>query len=148
MIEPDFILLAEAAKGGDFTDPGNILQREFHIPVLDRPLFTKIDLRGIKRVPEYMPHTGSIRAKGRGHSIGKGGIHGAEAFQHPLACPVGIYIIFKNEVDKTHPEHRTRADILYTRQSLQIGDQRIGHLVFDQLRTAAHPFGKHNYLVL
>ena len=55
---------------------------------------------------------------------------------------------FKNDINKTHPEHGGTPYIFDLWDALEIGYQRIGNLVFDHLRTTAHPLCENDHLVL
>src|SRR3546814_3197017 len=64
------------------------------------------------------------------------------SFKHPRTSPVHVCIIIEDDVDEAHPKHRGAANVFYLGKALQVCDKRKGHLILDNLRTAAHPLGK------
>src|SRR5690606_38071634 len=68
-------------------------------------------------------------------------------FQYTLTRPVDVRVVVEDYVDETHPEHRRPTDIPDFGQSLQVGNEWVGDLIFDDLRTPPGPFREYNHLI-
>ena len=78
----------------------------------------------------------------------RAGGQAVELLEHPAARPVELDVFVEDDVDRREAEERVAADRLDAGDSEQRDGQRIGDLVLDILRRAAHPLGEDDLLVL
>src|SRR5579859_1044838 len=77
---------------------------------------------------------GCIGADRRMHVLRKTSAYLLQVFDDPRARPVKIGAVLKNHVDVGVSEHGLCANSLHMRSGEQAGDNRIGYLVFDNIR--------------
>src|SRR5581483_9383193 len=67
-------------------------------------------------------------------------------FENPAASPVNVRAVLEDDVDKRIAEHRLSPHGLHSRGREKGRDNRIGNLIFDELRAPTRPFCKHDHL--
>ena len=156
-VDVDLVLLHEAADRGHLADPLGAEQVVAHVPVLDRAQLVQVPAAGrvavgvaaLQRVPVDLAQRRRVGAERRLNAFGqRAGRQAVELLQHPGARPVELDVLLEDHVDRREAEERVAADRLHARHAQQGDGQRIGDLVFDVLRRAAHPLGEDDLLVL
>ena len=108
-IENHVVLLHEAADARDFGDAFRLRQREFEIPVLDRPRVGEIQLLRHHGVLVDPADAGRVRADGRRHSRRQPRRRGVQEFEHTRARPVDVGAVLEDHVDERDAEEREAA---------------------------------------
>ncbi len=145
-IEVDLVLAHEAAHAGHFSDARNGVEL-----ILDEPVLNRVQGAGVvgpfDRVPEDLPDAGSIgphhgRYFRRQKTAGE-----TQPFEDSRSREIDVDGVLEDDVDHREAKLRSRPHRLDMRKSLQIDGQGIGDLIFDFLRAASRPLGKHDDLV-
>src|SRR5690606_41947523 len=96
----------------------------------------------VEGIPEYVTDTSPIGSQRRCDTLRQQSRCVVKTFENALSRPVDVCVIIEDHVDETHAEHGGAAHVFHFRKPLEICDQGIGDLVFDDLGTASHPFGE------
>ena len=80
------------------------------------------------------------------HVLGQSALDLLQVFDDARARPVEIRAVLEDDEDIRIAEHRLRAHGLDMRRSQQAGDDRIGHLVFDDVGRLARPIRVDDHL--
>ncbi len=80
------------------------------------------------------------------HALGQTPADLLQVLDDTRACPVEIGAVLKNHIDVRITKHRLRANSFDMRGSKQDGDDRIGHLVFDNIGWFTRPARMNNHL--
>ena len=151
----DLILLHEAADARDFGHALHAGELVADVPILHRAELREV----VAAVPAPSPdrRRGNIdrpsRARwrpGRAAASTPSGICALEVIQplqHAGAGEVVVDLVLEDDRDQREAEHRSGAHLLHSGEALQAGGERIGDLVLDLLRAAAHPVGIDEHLV-
>src|SRR5262249_39889624 len=72
-------------------------------------------------------------------SLGQHSPNGVQVLNDPRASPVNVGSILENDIDERFTEHRLTANELHLRRRDEPGGNRIGDLIFDEIRGPALP---------
>ena len=147
-IELDLVLLDETADSGDLGNSRDGFDRIADVPVLQtaevgQTVSTTLVDESIFIDPARAGRIGSDHWI---HTGGELACYLLEIFQHAAARPIDVSAVFKHDEYIRVVGHRLRADRLDMRRSEHRGDNRIGHLILDEIGRLAHPFGVDNHL--
>ena len=147
-IHVDLVFLFKAAHGGHFGHPFHGGEPVAQLEILQGAQVGQVMLAALvhQGVLEHPAHPGGIRPQCGADPFRQLLAGGVQVFQHPRAGPVDIGVVLEDHIDKAQP-HETlathKADIGDTQQG---GGERIGNLVFHQIRAASVPLGEHDHL--
>ncbi len=146
-IDRYLILLLEPAQPRDFGDARYALQRVAQHPILITPQIREAVCAGLvhQRVlinPAHARRVGTEFGCDARRQLA-GDLR--KVLVHPTARPVQIGAVLENHVHVRKPKIAGTADGLHARRAEQRGDDRIGDLVFHDVR-AAVPLRKHDDL--
>ena len=135
-IDHGFVLADKATDAGDFGHARHALQLEAQAPVLQRAQFREVVRVAAvdQRVLVDPTHAGGVRAELRFDAFGQLGAHLREVLQHARACPVQIGAVLEQHIDEGIAVHRKAAHGLGPGHGQHARGDRIGDLVFDDLR--------------
>ena len=143
-IDGDLVLLLVAAHAGHLGDARHAAQRVAQREVLERPQVVEPVRAGLvgQRVLEHPADAGRVRPERRRRALGQRPAQAVHVLEHAAARPVDVRALLEDRVDERHPEHREAAHVGDVRRPDQLRDDRVGDLVLDQGRAAAHPLGE------
>ena len=140
-IDVDLILLSEPAERCDLGHARNRFQVILEIPVLVRAQLrqtvpARFVLQDVLKNPAQTGRIGTdLGFDPRGQPRGRAG----EVLECPGACPIDIRALFEDHVNVRETEVRDAADRSNPRGAGHRGNDRIGDLVFDDVRAAIPP---------
>src|SRR5690606_37276113 len=104
-VKRHLVLLLKSTERRDFTYARRVLQREFYIPVLQRPLFTQVHAGRVEGILEYVTDTSPIGSQRRCDTLRQQSRCVVKTFENALSRPVDVCVIIEDHVDETHVEH-------------------------------------------
>ena len=140
-VDVDLVLLDEPAHAGDLGHPLDAGQGVAQEPVLQGAQEGEVVRAAFihQGVGEDPAHARRVRAEDRGGALGQPPRYLLQVFQHARARPVDVGPVLENGVDEGEPEIGKAAHGLDPRGRDEGGHDRVGDLVFDQVRAAAFP---------
>ena len=147
-IELDLVLLYEAADSGDLRNPWHGFERIAHVPILqaaevgETVSMTLVD----ECIFVHPARAGCVRPDHGIHASRKLACNLLEVFQHAAARPIDVGAVFEHDEHIRVVGHRLRANRLHMRRRKHRGDDRIGHLILDEIGRLPHPFGVDDHL--
>ena len=134
-IEVDLVLLAEAADGRHLGDAGHGLEMVPQIPVLERPELGQVVVPGLvdQRVLVDPAQGGGVGPELGLDPLGELGRGPARDTRGPRTGPVDVGALLENDVDVGKAEIREAADGLDPGRAEHGRDDRIGHLILDDV---------------
>ena len=147
-VDLHLVLLHHSAHRGHFRHAGNAGDRVPHRPVLEGAQIRQRVLPGLvdEGVFEDPADAGRIGAQGRRDAVGELPLGGVEVLEDAASGPVEVGAVFEDDVHERHAEHRLAPHRLHLWRREQRRHDRVGDLVLDQIRAAAHPLGPHDDL--
>ena len=142
------VLLDHAAKRRDFRNARYGLKLILQEPVLQAAQLTEVMLAGpVDQSVEIDPtHASGIRTKLWARTIRQRGRYLRKVLQHTGARPVGIGVFVENHIDVGVAEEGVAA-YRYCPGNRQHGrGERVGDLIFDDLRSLARVVGLDDHL--
>ena len=135
-VDLHLILLHHAAHRRHFGNVRDGFQLVFQEPVLQRTQLGEIVLSAFvhQRVLKDPADASGIRANLRTDALRQFALHLIEVLQHARARPVQIRPVFKNDVHVGIAELREAAHGLGARHGQHGGGERVGDLIFHNLR--------------
>ena len=111
------------------------------MPVLERPQLGQVVLAGPvdEDVLQAPADAGRVRAELGRDAGGQLAGHPAHVFQHPAPGPVEVGAVLEDHVDQREAEERVGPHRLDARRREQLGDDRVGDLVLDDVGAAVFP---------
>jgi hypothetical protein len=140
--------LHEAADRGHLGHTGHALQFEAQQPVLQAAQLGQVMPAAAvdQRVLVDPADPGGIGAELEARALGQPTLQLGQLLQHPRARPVQVGAVLEQHVGKRITEHRETAHGFGARHRQQLGRERIGQLVLDDLRGLARPAAAHDHL--
>ena len=147
-IDLDLVLLLESADRGDFRDSRHGPKPVGEIPVLERPQVGE-------RVPAGLVHEDVLEApadaRGVGAQVGvdvprKLSLQAVQVLEHTASRPVQVRAVLEDHVDIGEAEEGVAANGLDLRRGDQGGDDRVRHLVLDQVGVLTLPVRVNDHL--
>ena len=137
-VDRDLVLLHEAADRRDFCYAGNALEVIPEIPILECPQLLEVMLPGLihERVLEDPAHAGGIRPELGSNAFGELRDDLAQVLERPAARPVDVGPVLEDDVHVREAEVGEAPDSLDVGGAQHRGDDRVGDLVLDDVRTA------------
>ena len=147
-IKDHLILFDHSADAGDLRYVRHGFQFIFQDPVLNRPQIPEAMLTAFigKYIFKHPANAGSIRPQRSFRFRRQAALDLAQVLQHAGARPVRIGAIIKQYVNVSIAEHGKTAHGFRPRHRQHGGGQRIGHLIFDNLRRFSRIAYANNHL--
>ena len=101
-----------------------------------------------QHVLENPTDTGRIRTDHWLRTLGQPSAKLLDIFEHPRTRPIQISAVLKHDKHVGIAEHGLRTHGFHMRRSKQCRDNRIGDLVFNDIRRTPRPGRVHNYLYI
>ncbi len=140
-VDDDVVLLDEAADAGDLGDALRLGQPELEVPVLHRAGLGEVPVVAGDRVLVGPAHAGGVGSERR-RDAGRQALAGrGEVFEDAASRPVDVGAVLEDHVDEGDAKEGEAAHDLRLRHRQHRGRQRIGDLVFDDLRRLAGIIG-------
>ncbi len=142
-IQLDLILTNETADGRDFRDPRHGLKRIANLPVLQASQIGQVEVMAAINQQILIDPTGS-RGVGSDDRMDAGRQLACQllhVFEHSAARPIDVRAVLEDHEHIRVVEHGLRANRLHMGRRKHGGYDRIGNLVFDDVRRLPHPFG-------
>ena len=135
-IKDHLILFDHSADAGHLRNIRHGFQLIFEDPVLNRPQVAEAMLAAFvgKHIFKHPADAGGIRPQRRFRFRRQAALDLAQVLQHAGARPVWVRSIIKQHIDISIAEHRKAAHGFRSRHRQHGGGQRVGHLIFDNLR--------------
>ncbi|GBC78534.1 hypothetical protein HRbin08_02030 [bacterium HR08] len=140
-VEIHLILPDEAANGSDFGHPWHRLQRVAQMPILKRAELgqTPFPRRIHQSILKDPSDGGHVLGQLHLHAFGQLRQDAAQILERSRARPVNVRPILEDHVHVGIAEIREAANVFHPRQSEQGADDRIRHLILDDVRAAIPP---------
>ena len=140
-IDRHLVLLDVSADGGHLGHAGNSPDLILDVPVLERAQLGQ----GVPAGPvdedvlKAPADTGRVGPELRRDACRQLAGHPAHVFQDPAPSPVEVGAVIENHVDQREAEERVGPHRLDARRREQLGDDRVGDLVLDDVGAAVFP---------
>jgi hypothetical protein len=141
-------VILRVSEARDLGDAFHRLERVTKIPILEGAQLGQIVLPRFidERVLENPADAGRVRTDHWIHAFRERAADRVQIFDHARARPIDVGPVLKNHVDERLPEHRFAPNEFHFRRGDELGRNRIGDLVFDQVGGASFPVGVDNHL--
>ena len=139
------------ADRGHVRDAARRVELRRDVELVDRPQPLRIDRPrriGLDGVPEDLSEGGRVGSQIRHDARRQIRPRLAEFLGHALPGEIEVHAIVEDDRDHREVELGRRPHRAHTGQPAQLVDQRIGQLILDLARTATHPVGEDDHLVL
>ena len=140
--------MGHAADGADLGHARHGVDLGADVVFLQGPAAARRQVAALDGVPEDLADGRGVGGQVGHDPFGQEGAGQGQPLQHALAGEVEVDVVLEDDGDHREVELRGRAHGLDAGQPLELERQRVGDLVLDLPRAAAHPVGEDDDLVL